>query len=162
MKRFIKFIKDDFPLVLACCTLTASVVLATVNAICRYTLSHMIPGADAWVALFFAYTVYVGSAAAFRQGAHYGVDVFVNKLSSKNQKTVQAIVDVIVLAVMCLCFWLSVQLTMNAGNKRFEGLGMSYVIYDMAAVIGFGYSIIYALEFLIADVKKLLQKEAAV
>lgn len=162
MKRFVKFLKDDLPLVMACVTLVASVVLATVNAICRYTLSHMIPGADAWVALFFAYTVYVGSAAAFKHGAHYGVDVFVDKLSDKNKKIVQAIVDVIVLIVMCLCFWLSVQLTMNAGNKRFEGLGMSYVIYDMSAVIGFGYSIIYAVEFLIADVKKLLKKEETV
>lgn len=162
MKKFVKFIKDDFPLVLSCVTLVASIVLATANAICRYTLNHMITGADAWVALFFAYTVYVGSAAAFKQGAHYGVDVFVDKLSTKNKKIVQAIVDVIVLAVMCLCFWLSVQLTMNAGNKRFEGLGMSYVIYDMSAVIGFGYSIIYAVEFLIADVKKLIKKEETV
>lgn len=161
MKRFIKFIKDDLPLVLACCTLTASVVLATVNAICRYTLSHMIPGADAWVALFFAYTVYVGSAAAFKQGAHYGVDVFVNRLAPQKQKIVQALVDVIVLLVMGLCFWLSIQLTMKAGNKRFEGLGMSYIIYDMSAVIGFGYSIIYAVEFLIADIKKLVKKEDA-
>lgn len=162
MKKVLKFLKDDLPLVLACFTLVASVVLATVNAICRYTLSHMIPGADAWVALFFAYTVYVGSAAAFKQGAHYGVDVFVDKLSANNKKIVQAIVDVIVLVIMCLCFWLSVQLTLNAGNKRFEGLGMSYVIYDMSAVIGFGYSIIYAVEFLIADVKKLIRKEESV
>lgn len=159
MKKIVKFLKDDLPLVLACCTLTASVVLATVNAICRYTLARMIPGADAWVALFFCYTVYVGSAAAFKQGAHYGVDVFVNRLTAKNQKILQAVVDVIVLAVMCLCFWLSVQLTLKAGSKRFEGLGMSYVIYDMAAVIGFGYSIIYAIEFLITDVKKLIKKE---
>ena len=162
MKKFLKFIKDDFPLVLSCVTLVASILLATANAICRYTLSHMITGADAWVALFFAYTVYVGSAAAFKQGAHYGVDVFVDKLSTKNKKFVQILVDIVVLLVMGLCFWLSVQLTMNAGNKRFEGLGMSYVVYDMAAVIGFGYSIIYAVEFLIADVKKLIKKEETV
>ena len=159
MKKVMKFIMDDLPLVLACVTLVASIVLATVNAICRYTLSHVIPGADAWIALFFAYNVYVGSAAAFKHGAHYGVDVFVDRLSPKNKKIVQALVDVIVLVVMCLCFWLSIQLTLKAGNKRFEGLGMSYVIYDMSAVIGFGYSIIYALEFLIADVKKMGKKE---
>ena len=89
------------------------------------------------------------------------MDVFVNRLAPQKQKIVQALVDVIVLLVMGLCFWLSIQLTMKAGNKRFEGLGMSYIIYDMSAVIGFGYSIIYAIEFLIADIKKLVKKEDA-
>lgn len=162
MKKCIKFVKDDFPLVLACCTLLLSIVLATINAISRYTTSHMISGADAWVALFFAYTVYVGSAAAFKQGAHYGVDIFVNRFSDRNQKTVKIVVDLAVLFVMALCFWLSVQLTLKSGNKRFEGLGMSYVIYDMSAVIGFSYSVIYSVEFLLNDLRKLTQKEERV
>lgn len=160
MKKLLKFLKDDLPLVIAGFALSVSVLLAIINAISRYTLSHVIPGADAVITMCFAYTVYVGSAAAFKRGQHYGVDVFVSRLSVKNKMIVQFTLNILIFIIMCLGFYLSLQLTMNAGYKRFEGLSLPYTVYDMSAVIGFGYSILYAIEFVIADVKQLFRREA--
>ena len=160
MKRILKFFENDLPLVISGVALAASVTIAVVNAILRYTISHPIPGADAIITLCFAYTVYVGSAAAFKKGAHYGVDVFVTKFSPKNQLIIKTVLDILIFVIMCLCFGLAFKLTMNAGNKRFEGLKASYVVYDFSAVLGFAYSILYAIEFVISDMKKLSGKEA--
>lgn len=162
MKKLIKFLEDDLPLVISGTALTASVVLAVINAVCRYTISHMINGADAWITLFFAYTVYVGGAAAYKRGAHYGVDIFVAQLSKRNKKIVQVILDLCILIIMALGLWLSIQLTLKAGNKTFEGLRMPYTVYDLSAVIGFGYSVIYAIEFLVKDFTELMRKEEKV
>lgn len=158
MKKLVRFLENDLPLVISGTALTASVVLAVVNAVCRYTISHVINGADAWITLCFAYTVYVGGAAAFKRGAHYGVDIFVAQLSKRNKQIVQVVLDLLTLIIMLLGLWLSIQLTMKAGNKTFEGLRMPYTIYDMSAVVGFGYSVIYAAEFLVKDAKELTRK----
>lgn len=158
MKRVIKFLKDDLPLVIAGLALCLSILLAVINAITRYTISYTINGSDAIITLCFAYTVYVGSAAAFKRGQHYGVDVLVSRFSERHRMFTQTVLDILILVIMCLGFYLSVQLTMKAGNKTFEGLRLPYTIYDMSAVIGFGYSMIYALEFLFKDAKKLLKK----
>lgn len=160
MKRIIKFLKDDLPMIIAGTALVVSIVLAVINAITRYTLSFTINGSDAVITLCFAYTVFVGSAAALKRGQHYGVDVLVSRLSEKNRRITQTALDVFILVIMCLGFWLSVQLTMKAGNKTFEGLRLPYTIYDLSAVIGFGYSIIYALETLVNDAAGLRKKEA--
>lgn len=160
MKRIIKFLKDDLPMIIAGTALVVSIVLAVINAITRYTLSFTINGSDAVITLCFAYTVFVGSAAALKRGQHYGVDVLVSRLSEKNRRITQTALDVFILVIMCLGFWLSVQLTMKAGNKTFEGLRLPYTIYDLSAVIGFGYSIIYALETLVNDAAGLIKKEA--
>ncbi|MCI7136218.1 MAG: TRAP transporter small permease subunit [Clostridiales bacterium] len=160
MKRVIKFLENDLPLVIAGTALALSILLAVINAITRYTLSYTMNGSDAIITLCFAYTVYVGSAAAFKRGQHYGVDVLVSRFSEKTRRVVQTVLDVLVLVVMCLGFWLSVQLTMKAGNKTFEGLRLPYTIYDFSAVVGFGYSVLYALEFLASDIKKLIKKGA--
>lgn len=160
MKRVIKFLKDDLPLVIAGLALCLSILLAVINAITRYTISYTMNGSDAIITLCFAYTVYVGSAAAFKRGQHYGVDVLVSRLAVRHRMAVQAVLDILILVIMCLGFWLSVQLTAKAGNKTFEGLRLPYTVYDLSAVIGFGYSIIYAAEFLVKDVKKLMKKGA--
>lgn len=162
MKKLIKFLEDDLPMMISGTALTASVVLAVVNAVCRYTISHVINGADAWITLCFAYTVYVGGAVAFKRGAHYGVDIFVARLSKRNKQIVQVILDLCILVIMALGLWLSIQLTLKAGNKTFEGLRMPYTVYDMSAVLGFGYSVVYAAEFLVTDAAKLFRKEETV
>lgn len=159
MKKVIKFLENDLPLVIAGTALVVSVILAVINAITRYTISYTINGSDAVITLCFAYTVYVGSAAALKRGQHYGVDVLVSRLSEKGRETVQIMLDVLILVIMCFGFWLSIQLTIKAGTKTFEGLRLPYTIYDLSAVIGFGYSVIYALEFLVNDIKKLRRKE---
>lgn len=159
MKRAIKFLENDLPLIIAGTALVVSIFLAVINAVMRYTLSHTISGSDALITLCFAYTVYVGSAAALKRGQHYGVDVLVSRFSEKTREIVQVVLDVLVVVIMCFGFWLSVQLTIKAGTKTFEGLRLPYTIYDMSAVIGFGYSVIYALEFLVNDIKKLRRKE---
>ncbi|WP_195277020.1 TRAP transporter small permease [Anaerotruncus rubiinfantis] len=160
MKRLIKFLESDLPLMISGGALTLSIILAVVNAVLRYSISYTINGADAVITLCFAYTVFVGSAAAYKRGAHYGVDVLVSHLSERSKKVVQVLLDAILIVVMLLGFWLSVNLTKNAGNKTFEGLSiLPYSVYDMSAVIGFGYSIVYSVEFFIADLKKLTQKE---
>lgn len=161
MKKILKFLESDLPLVISGAALCISILLAIVNAVTRYTLSYTINGADAFISLCFGYTVYVGSAAAFKRCQHYGVDVLVSRLSPKGRLCTQFALDIIVLIIMILGFILSVNLMMKVGNKKFEGLStLSYKWYDLSAVIGFGYSVIYSVEFLIADAVKVFRKEA--
>ena len=56
MKKVIKFLENDLPLVISGAALSISVLLATINAITRYTISYTINGADAFITLCFAYT----------------------------------------------------------------------------------------------------------
>lgn len=104
MKKVIKFLENDLPLVISGAALSISVLLATINAITRYTISYTINGADAFITLCFAYTVYVGSAAAYKRGQHYGVDILVANLPKEAQKWVQVLLDVCMAVIMILGF----------------------------------------------------------
>jgi len=64
-------------------TLTACVVIANLNVIMRYFFNHPLQWNDEVVTGLFVWTVFIGSAYAYRKHAHLGVDIVTNALSPK-------------------------------------------------------------------------------
>ncbi|MCC8059300.1 MAG: TRAP transporter small permease subunit [Clostridiales bacterium] len=154
MKKLIKFL-DNLPLVISGTALTLSIILCFVNVIGRYFFSFTFNGFSAVMTLCFAYCVFVGSGAAYRYGMHYGVDVFVASLSPGGKAISKVLLDVLMILIMAFGTYLSFVLSLKATSKTLEGLNISYFWYDLSAVIGFAYSFIWSLIFMIKDYKKM-------
>lgn len=142
----------NLPLVIASTALILSVILCVMNVITRKIFSFTFNGFDAMMTLCFGYTVFVGSAAAYEKGMHYGVDVLVSTLPAGARAAAKVVLDVVMTVVMACGTWLSYVLSVNAMGKTMEGLNIPYFWYDIAALIGFFYSTVFSLEFLWKDI----------
>ena len=154
MKKILTALRN-LPLVAASAALILSILLCFMNVVTRKLFSFTFNGFDAMMTLCFGYTVFVGSAAAYEKGMHYGVDVLVSALPAGAKAAAKVALDVVMVMVMVCGTYLSVVLSVNALGKTMEGLNIPYFWYDLAAVIGFGYSTVFSLEFLWRDVRAL-------
>lgn len=149
----LKKILHSIPLVIASAALFCAIALCFVNVVTRYFFSFTYNGLDAAITLCFAYTVFVGSAAAYKLKMHYGVDSFVATLSAQNRAAAQVLLDILLLVIMLCGTYLSVVLSVKAMGKTVEGLNIPYFWYDLSAVIGFLYCTVYSAEFLAEDIR---------
>ncbi len=153
MKKVLKWIVHNPMEIIAGFALSASILISVVNGLTRYFLKYTWnPGTDVNT-LCFAYVVFCGSAAAYRRKMHYGIDAFVNKLPQKAKKVMDLITHLLTFAVLVLAAVLSVSLVRNVGGKIMPNTKISYVWYDLSAVLGFAYMAIYELQHTVERIK---------
>lgn len=123
--------------------LVFSILITTVNAITRYSMRvTWNPGTDI-TTLCFAWVVFCGAAAAYKRKMHYGVDLIIKRLPAKAKKVVGLISHVILLFVLGFALYLAIYLTSHCGAKIMTNTRISYVWYDLSAVVGFAFMFVY-------------------
>lgn len=148
-------ILQSLPEILAGIALFTIVFMETAQTIYRYTLSHTFLFVDDVAVVCFSWAIFAGSAAAYRAKMHYGLDVLVNSIPAKHKNKYLVVLDVLITAVFCYFLYYSYVLFKNAGPKILMTTGISYRWIDGALVYGFLMMLIYSIEFLIEDIKKL-------
>lgn len=104
MKKKITFkhILKNLDAVITGTTLVACVVIVNLNVIMRYMLNSPLQWSEEIVTSLFVWTVFIGSAYAYRKHAHLGVDIVVNLLHGKTKKTLMFIVSIVELAILIM------------------------------------------------------------
>ena len=154
-KNALKWLVIHFPELIAGITLTIAVFTAGLTAISRYAFRYTYGGADEIQCICFAWTVFLGSAAVYRNKGHFGIDLVVAFFGEKMQGVLKVIAQALIMTTMIVLTVLSWKLTISVGGKIWSFLGVSYVISDLPLVIGFALMSIYAAIFLVQDVKAL-------
>lgn len=160
MKKKITFKKilRNLDAIITGATLAACVVIANLNVIMRYFFNHPLQWNDEVVTGLFVWTVFIGSAYAYRKHAHLGVDIVTNALKPKARVVVQDIISVLELAVLIMLTVISIQYVHNLIYVR--GVYKPYVSdilrfprwwIGIAVPIGFALSVIYSIWFLLTD-----------
>ena len=103
IKKTFKKIITNFDAVITGATLTLCVVIANLNVFMRYFLNHPLQWNDEVVTGLFVWTVFIGSAYAYRKHAHLGVDIVVNLMHGKTKAIVQDVIS----ASMCITWSMS-------------------------------------------------------
>ncbi len=152
-KKTIKWIIHNPMEVIAGVAITLSVLITTVNALTRYLLRYTWNPSTDVVILLFAYTVFCGSAAAYKRKMHYGIDIVIGRLPEKIQWTVKMLCHLLMIVTLVAATWLSFDLTMNVGGKVMANTKISYRWFDLSAVLGFGYMAFYEIQQTIEDLK---------
>ena len=118
----------------------------------RYFFNHPLQWNDEVVTGLFVWTVFIGSAYAYRKHAHLGVDIVTNALKPKTRAVVQDIISVLELAVLIMLTVISIQYVHNLIYVR--GVYKPYVSDILRFPrwwIGFALSVIYSIWFLLTD-----------
>lgn len=151
-------ILSNFDAVLTGLTLSLCVIIVNVNVFMRYALNHPLQWCDEVVTGLFVWTVFIGSAYAYRKHSHLGVDIITNMMGPKLKQVVTLIVAFLELAILIMLTIISAQYVYNLIYVR--GV-FRPVVTDMlrfpkwwisiAVPIGFGLSTIYSVYFLLTD-----------
>lgn len=166
-KITLKTALKNFDAVITGATLTACVVIVNVNVLMRYFFKAPLQWGDEVVTSLFVWTVFIGSAYAYRKHAHLGVDIVINRIYGKPKEIVQDVMAVLELLVLIMLTIISAQYVFNLLFVR--GVYKPYVtdmlripkFYTGVAVpIGFFLSTIYSVYFLLTDRFHIIKKKA--
>lgn len=143
--------------IISAVALTVSILLTTFNAFTRYCFRYTWNPSIDIIQLCFAYTVFCGSASAYKRKMHYGIDIVISKLPPKMRQIVGLITHVILLVALGYATYLSADLMLHVGGKVLATTKISYAWFDLSAVIGFFFMTLYELQWGIDDLKKFLK-----
>ena len=166
-KITLKLILTNLDAIITAVTLSICVVLVNANVIMRYFFNNPIRWAEEVVTSLFVWTVFIGSAYAYRKHSHLGVDILVNLMPPKMKAVVKSVMSVVELLVLTMLTVISSQyvyhLIFNRAGK------LKVVMTDMlripkwwtgiAVPIGFGLSVIYSVYFMVKGVRAYLAKK---
>ena len=154
-KRGLLGILANLPTILAGTALFTIVIMETAQCIYRYTLSHTFNFVDDVAVVCFSWTIFAGAAAAYKAKMHYGLDVLVNAIPVKHKAKYTVILDALIMLSFAYFLYYSIILFANVGPKILMTTGISYRWVDSGLVYGMLMMLIYSIEFLIEDIRKL-------
>lgn len=158
-KEKLKWVLENFPIIIAGIALFLAIFFTAINALSRYLFSRTFVWTDELVAMGFAYTVFFGSAAACKYGMHYGLELLSNALPKRGKKVLELLVSLVSLVLICCLAYLAWVLTMNVGTKIMTATRISYRWFDLGMALGFSLMVIYAAENVYHRARSLLRKE---
>jgi len=91
MKKILALLSDVIGFInqsIAATGIAAGVALAFYNAIARHVFNASLPLAAELTMYLFLWSTFFGAAYCFKEDAHIAIDIFIDKLSSKNVKKV--------------------------------------------------------------------------
>ncbi len=165
-KKLLHTILTNFDAVITGTTLSLCVIIVNLNVVMRYMLHSPLQWSTEFVTSLFVYTVFIGSAYAYRKHAHLGVDIIVNLFKGRSKERLITIVSIIELAVLIMLTVISIQYVYNLIYVRgvykpalTDTLRWPKWWTGIAVPIGFGLSTIYSIYFLLTDHLHIIKKK---
>ncbi len=164
-----KYIMKNLDAVVTGVTLCACVVLVNLNVLMRYIFKAPLQWSEEIVTSLFVWTVFIGSAYAYRKHAHLGVDIIVNLVHGRAKEILMFVVSVVELMILIM---LTVICSEYAYNLLFvrgvwkpavtDILRIPKFFTGIAVPLGFGLSTIYSIYFMLTDRLHIIKKKETV
>lgn len=159
MNKTVKFVLNHFEEILASIFIVITTTLVLVNVFLRYFLKTGLFWTEEVSTSCFVWSVFLGSAAAYRRGTHLGVDILVNKMPAPLRKLVKVLVNVVLLITNGYLLYLSCVFVKLSYIKPTAVLGVSSAWVSGALIVGFGLTTIYSIGYLVDCVRKIIKGE---
>lgn len=159
MNRIVKFWLAHFEEILASIFIVITTALVLVNVFLRYFMKTGLFWTEEVTTSCFVWSVFLGSAAAYRRGQHIGVDILVNKFPKTVRSLIKILVNGILLFTNGYILYLSIIFVRLSYIKPTAVLGVSSAWVSGALIVGFGLTTFYSIGNLLGCVKKVLRGE---
>lgn len=154
-----KTLLSNLDLVLASFFLCITVLVVIVNVALRYLFHGGLFWAEEVATSSFIWSVFIGSAAAYRYKMHIGIDI-VTKIGPQSWQTfIAVIIDCLMLFINGYIVYLSIYFILANKLKRTPVLDIPALYVNLALTVGFTLMTAYALFFLCRDICKLFSKQ---
>lgn len=132
--------------------LVCAIVLFVITAVCfyniiaRYVFGSSNAGIDELSRLAFCWSVCLGSALAFRAGAHLGVTALVKNFKGGAKKTYDILLNVVLIVFMGAVLVAGLQMVKMGSMQYSEYLRMSMAYFYASIPVGAVFSILTFIE----------------
>ncbi|MDI3522004.1 MAG: TRAP-type transport system small permease protein [Bacillota bacterium] len=116
--------------------LTAMSVVVFLQVLFRYVLNSPLVWGEEVSTLLFAWSTFLGSAVAVRQSSHISIDALVTYLPGSVRRSLQSVVDVIVIVLLLIFVKSGIELTLEARTIVTSTLGISQSYVYAAGPVG--------------------------
>lgn len=155
MNKYLKFILDHFEEILASIFIVITTTLVLVNVFLRYFMKTGLFWTEEVTTSCFVWSVFLGSAAAYRRGQHIGVDILVNKFPGPVRNLIKILVNLILLFTNGYILYLSIIFVRLSYIKPTAVLGVSSAWVSGALIVGFGLTTLYSIGHLFTCVRQI-------
>ena len=151
----------NFDLFLSGAFLCVTVAVVIINVLLRYSPHGGFYWAEEVATLSFIWSVFVGSAAAYRCKMHIGIDI-ITKIGPPRFRTFVAIlIDLMMLVINGYIVYLSILFSQANSLKRTPVLDIPALYVNLSLTVGFALIAAYAVVFLIRDMRQLVSPQAS-
>ncbi len=131
----------DFVFIAAVVLIFAFMVgIVSAQVALRYGLNMSIDWADESGRLAFVWVVFLAIPLAVAQGAHIGIDLFVDKFSAKQQRLIKKVTAAVCAALCYAIGWSCVELCKDQWDEKMATLDISVAYFFVAVGIGMFYT----------------------
>lgn len=156
-----KQILTNLDLIVSGFSLSVTVLVVIVNVGLRYLLHTGLFWAEEVATSAFIWSVFIGSAAAYRYRMHIGIDM-VSKFGPPRWRALVAVlIDGLMVAINGYIVYLSILFIQANNLKRTPVLDIPAIYINMALTVGFSLMTVHALRFLYRDLQRLFSPQEA-
>ena len=149
----------NFDLFLSGFFLCITVLVVIVNVALRYLFHGGLFWAEEVATTSFIWSVFVGSAAAYRYKMHIGIDFITRVGPARLRALIAVVIDLLMLVINGYIVYLSVLFIQANSLKRTPVLDIPALYVNLALTVGFTLMSLYALFFLYQDCRRLIGVE---
>ena len=161
MPQALKKFLSNFELILASTCIIIPTSLVMLNVIMLYFFKTGIYWSEEVATACFVWSVFIGAAAGYKHKAHVGVDMLVNLCPPTLKKIIIIVVDLILLLINGYITYIAVIYLSLSYKKPTPVLGISTAYISSSILVSFALMTIYAVYFLIQDIRKNTEGGAA-
>jgi len=133
-----------------------AVLNTTVNVIARYCFAYTFTWYSDLNILMFAWMIFMGCAAAYKENMHYGIDLLVDKLGTKTRAVYLIFTQIIQIVIVGVFLWTGWLLFSKVAGRFLASLFMmSYKWVYLAVPVSFAIMLGFSVKFLIDRIRAL-------
>lgn len=156
MNKTAKFLLNHFEEILASIFIVITTTLVLVNVFLRYFMKTGLFWTEEVTTSCFVWSVFLGSAAAYRRGQHIGVDILVNKFPKPVRNLIKLIVNAVLVFTNGYLLYLSAVFVSMSYVKPTAVLGVSSAWVSAALIVGFGLTTFYSIGYLLKCIRDIV------
>jgi len=137
--------------ILSACFLSVTVGVVILNVILRYVFDGGLFWVEEVATTAFIWSVFIGSAAAYKRKMHIGIDLITKLFPEKVREIISSIINLLMAVVNGYVCYLSI-LMINANKlKRTPVLDIPAMYINLAITVGFGLMTLHSIQFLVTE-----------
>lgn len=139
--------------------LSVTVVTVVMNVFTRYFLNFTYFWAEEIAVGCFVWTIFIGTAAAYKEKSLMGVEAIVKLLPKGIRDVVELLTNILLLVLNGIMFYFSYTYVTSSA-KITAALEISYAYINAGIVLSFGLMTIYSAIFVVDSLKKVFSKKS--
>lgn len=149
------FIKN-FEEIISGIFLSVTVLVVILNVILRYIFNYTLVFSSEIATSCFVWSVFVGSAGAYKHKMHIGIDIIVKLFPKKVEQTITLVTSFLMSAISGYIVYLSVIFIQESYTKLTPVLGLSSAYVSSSVFFGFLLIFCYSLKDFYMRIKSFL------